>query len=471
MQGFCAYTLSASNRYVSYQWNTGSTDSTIAVNSSGTYIVSVVDIFGRISSDTIVVNLPSVHVNVPNTVLCTGNSTVLTTLYSSPQYSFDWNNGLANTDAITVNSAGIYYVKVTDINSSCVKYSDTVSISIDNFSSTVSLGPDVTLCSGNIIKLVSPTNISQLTYSWSPGGTTDSSIVVNSSGMYAVTVSNVNGCTASDAVNVTVTGSAPIASFSGDTLCLGEAYLPINTSYVTDASTIVANSWNFGDGGNSSVPSPAYYYVTASSYVATLTVTTSSGCNATAVRNVLVRALPSSSISNNTLGCTNNAVFFTAQAVPAQGSNIVQWNWEFGDGGVSNIQSPQHTYGTVSSFNPQLIVTDNYGCKDTSVSSITITNNAPTPSAVSYVVPSNNIVAGSTNVNFEWTAGNNAIAYRLVIANDSTFTSATSYYFGNGTNSTVSLSQNAIYYWKVRAYNVCNDSVDFARRSFTILHL
>jgi gliding motility-associated-like protein len=42
--------------------------------------------------------------------------------------------------------------------------------------------------------------------------------------------------------------------------------------------------------------------------------------------------------------------------------NAVLWNWDFGDGTVSNLQNPIHVYDQVGTYKVQLRVVDGIGC-------------------------------------------------------------------------------------------------------------
>jgi PKD repeat protein len=63
-----------------------------------------------------------------------------------------------------------------------------------------------------------------------------------------------------------------------------------------------------------------------------------------------------------TAGPTNGfkplTVQFNSPNVDSDGSAIINWNWSFGDGSTSTNQNPSHSYITVSSFSPSLIVTN-----------------------------------------------------------------------------------------------------------------
>jgi len=117
----------------------------------------------------------------------------------------------------------------------------------------------------------------------------------------------------------------------------------------TDESTGLVNAWawDFGDGGTSTVPSPAYQYESAGVYTVRLTVTGPGGSN-TATQSDLVH-----------VGADDSPVAPTAQFVftPTQGSaplevqftdrstgTISSRQWIFGDSGTSTVHNPTHIF-------------------------------------------------------------------------------------------------------------------------------
>ncbi|MBS1743720.1 MAG: PKD domain-containing protein, partial [Bacteroidetes bacterium] len=53
-------------------------------------------------------------------------------------------------------------------------------------------------------------------------------------------------------------------------------------------------------------------------------------------------------------------------------TGIASWHWNFGDLATANTQIATHSYTTNGTYNVQLIVTDNNGCKDSIIKSITV---------------------------------------------------------------------------------------------------
>ncbi len=92
-----------------YQWNTGSQDSTIVVSKSGTYIVNV-DMENCILSDTVVViNISDLEAYLPiDTTICDG--TKFTVEIPIPGQHL-WNTG-SNSNTIQISEEGLYSVQI-----------------------------------------------------------------------------------------------------------------------------------------------------------------------------------------------------------------------------------------------------------------------------------------------------------------------------------------------------------------------
>ena len=95
-------------------------------------------------------------------------------------------------------------------------------------------------------------------------------------------------------------------------------------------------------------------------------------------------AVPSGPVANFTgsplSGYAPLTVNFTDQSSNLLGSST-SWNWDFGDGGISNVQNPQYVYGDVedtTSYTVTLIVTTPFGTSTAvKVNYITVTGTAP----------------------------------------------------------------------------------------------
>ncbi|MER0442947.1 hypothetical protein, partial [Emticicia sp. W12TSBA100-4] len=85
-------------------------------------------------------------------------------------------------------------------------------------------------------------------YSWSNGLGTSAIVNITSSGIYTVTVTNSNGCTATATTNVTIDNSVPNAGITGTT------NLTCTTTSVSRTATGGGTySWSNGLGTNATV--------------------------------------------------------------------------------------------------------------------------------------------------------------------------------------------------------------------------
>ncbi|MBX7243486.1 MAG: carboxypeptidase regulatory-like domain-containing protein, partial [Bacteroidia bacterium] len=136
-------------------------------------------------------------------VLCFGNSTGsadLTVSGGTTPYSYSWSNG-ATTEDISGLTAGTYTVTVTDA-SGCTNFVSVVIaepavLSISLVGTTASFGSNNATITSTVTGGTAP-----YSYSWSNGATT-SDIVNVSPGSYVVTVTDANGCMATDSILIT----------------------------------------------------------------------------------------------------------------------------------------------------------------------------------------------------------------------------------------------------------------------------
>jgi hypothetical protein len=127
----------------------------------------------------------------------------------------------------------------------------------------VSLGPDFSACDNQLIIL--DAFYPGSTYLWNTGQTTDA-IVVDSSSVYIVTVTDSIGCFTVDTIEVTVL-PAPVINFTG-----GPFFCFDDTVMLDGGAGFVSYLWNTGETTQSITTDTSGTYV--------LTVSASNGCNA-----------------------------------------------------------------------------------------------------------------------------------------------------------------------------------------------
>ena len=216
-------TLSAPVGYYGfeYQWKkdgddiAGATSSTFEATESGSYTCEVsIPNSCAATSNTISVNVesaPQVTVTADGPLeFCEGESVTLT---SSPGTEYAWNNG-ETTQSISTDAPGPYAVTVTNAGG-CTGVSETYTV-IVNPLPVVELGDDIIFLDGADTTLTAGGD--DLTYLWSTGES-ESSIFVSADGIYSVTVTDFNGCTATDEVEIITTSStAKLSALYGITI-------------------------------------------------------------------------------------------------------------------------------------------------------------------------------------------------------------------------------------------------------------
>jgi len=260
---------------LTYLWSNGQTTQSILVETSGNYFVTVTDIHGcsATSAITTVTVLPVPDAIItPNGPLtfCDGESVTLT---SSPGLQYLWSTG-ATTQSIVVTTSGVYFVTVSN-GDNCSATSASVTVVVNPLPlATISPEGPVTICQGNSVTLTSSPDES---YVWSTGETTQS-IVVETSGQYFVTVTNVYNCSATSLPTTIMVDPLPVAGFT-----LSEAG-SLTYSFVNTSVYATSYVWDFGDGQTSTSVDPTHVYAAGGTYTVILTATNGCGSDtATAV--------------------------------------------------------------------------------------------------------------------------------------------------------------------------------------------
>lgn len=110
-------TLFAGAGFKSYLWNTGALTESIILSAMGQYWVTVTNSFGCRQTDSVNINrelpTPINFITAKDSTIC--NFETMTITPSQNYATYLWSNG-SNTKSITVNNAGNYWLKVTDIN-------------------------------------------------------------------------------------------------------------------------------------------------------------------------------------------------------------------------------------------------------------------------------------------------------------------------------------------------------------------
>lgn len=267
-----------------------------------------------------------------------------------------FNNGTANNPDGCENGDTMTYELIPPLGHTNSDYGTGWNISRYSFATTSGV-----LAADTIIQM--PTTKSNAIFQLIPNGNFVDSTVI-------LTVSlTENGSTCDSSTNRYIfISTRPRAGFGATDVCTGDS------TYFHDSSTIVKGtiswSWDFGDGGFSSLQNPIHKYKSVGSYQVMLVVTSNKGIKDTATAVVKVNALPVASyFVTNT--CGNGDAIFNSTST----GKIASYLWYFGDGTTSTDSNPAHHYLKVGTYKTALKVVTSSGCSDSTTKTITVSDN------------------------------------------------------------------------------------------------
>ena len=243
-QGNTVSLSAATGNGLTYQWSlngtpiNGATTLNYIASTSGNYTVTVAQgtsCFSTSSATNVnIIAAPAANITANGpTGICQGSSVILNA-NTGAGLSYQWQIGGATIpgatqSSYTANAAGSYTVVITN-SSACTTTSSATVVTV-NPAPTALVTPNgpTTFCVGGTVLLQASTG-NGYTYQWLNGGSAIPGVVnsvfnVNTSGSYAVTVTDQNNCTAtSAAINVNVAGTQAAITYAGQpAICDGAA--------------------------------------------------------------------------------------------------------------------------------------------------------------------------------------------------------------------------------------------------------
>lgn len=183
-----------------------------------------------------------------------------------------------------------------------------------------------------------------------------------------VTMTMASGATAEAAREVQVRLTPPSVRIWPDGGFPGQALRAEAWDY--DGS-IVSYDWDLGNGTH--VFGPRLHITRPGTYNVTLTVTDDDGLTATAFRQVIVHPQPPTVFAIHVASVDEDALAFTFHASASDPDGpIVAYAWDFGDGAVSQEESPMHRYATGGQYQVTVTVTDADGLTATESRSVLV---------------------------------------------------------------------------------------------------
>lgn len=243
--------------------------------------------------------------------------------------------------------------------------------------------------------------------------------------------------------------------------------------------------WDLGNGTISFLRNPSVIYFNPGKYTIKLVAKTS-GNEDSVVKVEYIEVLDKPIVqfgAANTTGCFPLPVQFFDSTILSN-SNITSWLWDFGDGIISSLKNPLHTYTTAGNFNVSLRINNSSGCLSTITKTSFIqintgvlakfTNNTPSNCNAPVTINFQNQSTGTGTISYQWSFGDGTNAtdsnpthvysaagsysVRLIVTN------------GNGCADTI-IKPNSISIGQVRASfsapdSACpNNSIQFSNTS------
>ena len=380
-----------------YRWNfgnsntwytTGSGNITFQYNNPGTYqVASMVGISGGSGGCTdtawvTVVVLPNPQVAIDADV--TEGCDQLTVDFSAItpnaiSWEWDFDNGSANFQGvnpalITFNQPGNYHVSLTVLNAYGCEADDDITIRV--FESPQVDFSVFNLCEGEIAQFTDLTqsanndDITDWNWSFGDGGSSDQqnpNYGYTTTGSFLVELNvTTEHCNGSDTTTVVVQ-DAPTASLSAD---VSSGCGPLTVNFTNNSDAAAVYQWDLGNGLLTNSFSGQHTFLNTTSndttYQISLTALNAFGCGTSDTVEVTVHpgAYASFVDDNAAPTCGPMNAYFQNTSL-----NAYAYAWDFGDGGLSNLVNPTHTYynnnGFLDIYEVSLIAYNINGCNDT----------------------------------------------------------------------------------------------------------
>lgn len=282
-------------------WSDGATTDLTVINAPGVYSV-VVRSGCVLGYDTINVIGVTATMVASSSVICPGDSSLLTTSGNATSYS--WNPGnIVNDSAIVTPFSTTTYTLTSGGDGGCT-FDQTITITVHPQANVTASASASAVCDGDSASLSASGGVSHM---WQPVNLSGDTISVTpaSTTTYTVTGTDANGCIDVDSIAITFnTLPTVLATANATTICDG------------DTATLAASgAINFSWSPITTLGSPASSSTTAFPSVPTDYVVSgidNNGCVNVDTISINVNALPTVVASHTGTLCETDTVFFTA---------------------------------------------------------------------------------------------------------------------------------------------------------------
>ncbi len=272
----------------------------------------------------------------------------------SAPYTYFWDNGLGAGQNHTVNPASNTTYSVTLTDSQGCTAEATVDVTVNQLPSVTATATPNPQCAGEPVDLTAngAGGTAPYTYNWDNGlgAGQNHTVTPSANTTYSVTVTDNNGCTAENTVDVVINEPPALtASADPNPQCVSE---PVDLSATASGGTApYSYLWDNGLGAGANHTVNPVVNTTYS-----VTVTDDLGCTAEASVSVMLNTLPNvTATASPNPQCANEPVDLSANAVGGTGPYTYDW-----DNGLGTGQN--HTVNPASNTTYTVTVTDANGC-------------------------------------------------------------------------------------------------------------
>ncbi|MCF8464951.1 MAG: choice-of-anchor L domain-containing protein [Flavobacteriales bacterium] len=367
--------VSQGNAPYTYQWSNGETTQDIDSLFAGVYSVTVTDQNGCQTAQSITLTEPTLFTIIPTDttlVSCGGEQNgqfVVQAAGGVPAYSYLWSNG--DSDPILNGAgAGTYEVVVTDLNG-C---QDSLELEMTEPAPLNVAVLQVTnaLCFGDddgSATIEASGGVSPYDYNWISIGQNSQTATELSAGEYIYEVTDANGCTNSDTVEITQPDQIILVTSNDTTICPGTV-ASLSAEASGGGGTYLI-TWESGQGFGTTFNS----YFTQLTNVS-VTAVDQNGCESVPNSVIVSTFAPVVAAFEETIvdACTFPVVVDFAN----NSTNALSYSWTFGNGDSSTQVLPSTMFDTAQTYTISLVAISPDGCVDSTIQLLPI---SPLPQA------------------------------------------------------------------------------------------
>ncbi|MEJ2594627.1 MAG: PKD domain-containing protein [bacterium] len=324
---------------------------------------------------------PQIVVTPSSREVCPGESVSFT---ANEANSYLWTPGGATTQSITVTEydPGVYTYTLTASSDYCIDKE--VSDSFEVFpqpEALFSFDPDEEACTGEEIQFTYGHDPTGKEFQWNFGDNTTSTAVnpvhtYNLEGLYTVYLHVQQYICEHDTTMTVLVNPLPSPDFQAD---VDEGCLPVTVNFNSGSSQDIADNavfeWTFGDGTGSGEENPTHTYNEAGWYSVGLKITNTERCFADVFKSDLIQVNPNplAGFEADPWIATMDDPEISFFNLSDSDSLLVDYAWDFGDGGSSSEENPIYTYNQPGDFDIHLRIETVNGCWDTVMGKVAIT--------------------------------------------------------------------------------------------------